>query len=147
MGLSLKERVESLTDAEVEVLALAARHFGSKQIADQLGCSAKTVDNRISRAMKRLGVSNRDSAIRLLIEAAGTPWGKSLATFSSLAVPPPPSPPRVLSRFPWPWPTEWRPENDHEFTVKLLMTLALATVMMLVVILYISTVILIDGWS
>jgi HD-GYP domain-containing protein (c-di-GMP phosphodiesterase class II) len=51
-----------LTNREVEVLRLVAMGFANKQIAAQLGLSAKTVDNHVQNVYAKIGVSARASA-------------------------------------------------------------------------------------
>lgn len=131
MGDSLKQRVESLTDRELACLRGVAEHKRTDQIAGDVGLAPKTVDAYIAKASKRLGVNDRDSAVRLLGEASRMPWGKSLTAFSGIAGPAAPASLRWLSRLPWPWPTRWRPENDHSFTSKIAMIIAIAAGMML----------------
>jgi DNA-binding CsgD family transcriptional regulator len=54
--------VSPLTDREREVVALAARGTPSKEIAEALFISVRTVNNLIQRAYVKLGVSSRAEA-------------------------------------------------------------------------------------
>lgn len=62
--------VELLTQRERECLSLVDRHFSSKQIARELGMSKNSVDTYCDRARKKLGVTDRYTAARLLRDAA-----------------------------------------------------------------------------
>lgn len=57
-----------LTDREREVMAYVAAHYRSKQIARLTGKAPKTIDAQVASACKKLGVSSRDEAVRLLID-------------------------------------------------------------------------------
>jgi HD-GYP domain-containing protein (c-di-GMP phosphodiesterase class II) len=57
-----REGPAGLTAREVEVLALLARGHQNKQIARQLGVTAKTVSNHVEHVYAKLGVSSRASA-------------------------------------------------------------------------------------
>jgi DNA-binding CsgD family transcriptional regulator len=60
-----------LTDREREVVNLAARGVPSREIADALFISVRTVNNQIQRAYVKLGVSSRsDAALALGIEVS-----------------------------------------------------------------------------
>jgi DNA-binding CsgD family transcriptional regulator len=48
-----------LTPAEREVAMLAAAGRANRDIADQLGLSVRTVENRLHRIYEKLGVSGR----------------------------------------------------------------------------------------
>ncbi|MBN9480130.1 MAG: helix-turn-helix transcriptional regulator [Bordetella sp.] len=58
--------IDHLTPRELEVLSLAARRLGDKEIAQRLTLSPRTVQNHLYRAYEKLGVSNRAEAARLL---------------------------------------------------------------------------------
>jgi DNA-binding NarL/FixJ family response regulator len=66
---------ELLTSRQREVLQLVAEGLTSKDIADRLGLSLKTIESHRAQLMKRLGVSNVPglvrSAIRLGLVSAG----------------------------------------------------------------------------
>lgn len=53
----------SLTDRELEVLALLARGENTKRIADHLALSPNTVRNHVTRLMSKLGVHSRLEAV------------------------------------------------------------------------------------
>jgi len=56
--------IHTLTGRELEVLRLACDGWSSKQLADILCCSKRTVDFHLHRIYRKLGVSNRIAAIR-----------------------------------------------------------------------------------
>jgi len=57
-----------LTPREFEVLTLAARGLASPAIGMQLGISSKTVDTYVERACRKLGASNRTTAVLRAVE-------------------------------------------------------------------------------
>ena len=59
---------QRLTERERQVLAYVAAHHQSKSIARMLGTAPKTVDAQISSACRKLGVANRNEAVRLLLQ-------------------------------------------------------------------------------
>lgn len=60
------ERCVQLSDGQLEVLRLVNRHLNSKEIASRLGISSHTVDQRVRSAIRRLGVTRRSEAARLV---------------------------------------------------------------------------------
>lgn len=65
-GLVNENTLTPLTDREREVIGLAARGTASKQIAETLFISVRTVNNLIQRAYTKLGVSSRAEAATAL---------------------------------------------------------------------------------
>jgi DNA-binding CsgD family transcriptional regulator len=61
-------RPAGLSDRECEVLALLARGLATKQIARQLGISAKTCDHHIQSVYGKAGVSSRAAATMFALE-------------------------------------------------------------------------------
>lgn len=57
-----------LTKREKEVFILLVKNRTTKEIADELGISEKTVRNHISNAMQKLGVKGRAQAVIELIK-------------------------------------------------------------------------------
>lgn len=57
-----------LTKREKEVFMLLVKNSTTKEIADELGISEKTVRNHISNAMQKLGVRGRAQAVIELIK-------------------------------------------------------------------------------
>jgi DNA-binding NarL/FixJ family response regulator len=62
-----------LTDREWEVLGLLADRLPTAAIAQRLGISEVTVRRHISSAMRKLHVSNRSSAVQILIAGDDAP--------------------------------------------------------------------------
>lgn len=56
-----------LTKREEEVFSLLVKNMTTKEIADYLDISEKTVRNHISNAMQKLGVKGRAQAVVELI--------------------------------------------------------------------------------
>ncbi len=59
---------EELTEREREVLALVARGYTNKQIADKLFVSEKTARNHVSHILEKLGLSRRSEAAAFAVE-------------------------------------------------------------------------------
>lgn len=59
-----EERVVRLTKREIEVLSLVLEGKSSKEVADALYCSKRTVDFHLARIYDKLQVSNRVQAMR-----------------------------------------------------------------------------------
>jgi two-component system, NarL family, response regulator DevR len=57
-----------LTEREREVLALVARGYTNKQIADSLYVSEKTARNHVSHILEKLGLSRRSEAAAFAVE-------------------------------------------------------------------------------
>lgn len=57
-----------LTEREREVLALVARGYTNKQIAEQLIVSEKTARNHVSHILEKLGLSRRSEAAAFAVE-------------------------------------------------------------------------------
>ncbi len=58
----------NLTPRELEMLRGAARGLGNKQIAAELGVSARTVQTHLTRVFAKLGVSSRTEAVLYAIK-------------------------------------------------------------------------------
>lgn len=158
------DQIDRLTDSQRSYLRLVFEHKSSKEIAQQLGISAHTVDKRIKEAMRVLGVRSRVEAARMLVATTSSEMDRPLGPQSpDLAFPP--SSPIVAARtvggdgehdsaiaatakpddspvrsgtsgsrrFPLPFPTAHRPENDLSilqrigWTLGLIIGLAVAT--------------------
>ena len=61
--------IARLTSGECDCLRLVLDHKPSKEIAIRLGIGPDAVDKRIKQAMRKLGVSTRVAAARLLADA------------------------------------------------------------------------------
>jgi DNA-binding CsgD family transcriptional regulator len=60
------EALDELTRREREIAALASTGLSSRQIADRLVVSVRTVDNHLQRAYRKLGISSRDELAGLV---------------------------------------------------------------------------------
>lgn len=60
-------RIDSLTDREREVMRLIAEGYTSREIAEMLGISPRTVEGHRERLMAKLGVHNKVELTRLAI--------------------------------------------------------------------------------
>jgi PAS domain S-box-containing protein len=63
------ERLGRLTSRQLEVLRLVAQGHRSREIADRLGISDKTVEVHRAQLLERLGVHSTIEALRLALEA------------------------------------------------------------------------------
>jgi DNA-binding CsgD family transcriptional regulator len=61
------EGVGSLTQRELDIARLAAERARSREIAEQLGLSVRTIDNHLARVYRKLGVSGRDELREALV--------------------------------------------------------------------------------
>ena len=59
---------EELTDREREVLALVAKGYTNKQIAEALYVTEKTARNHVSHILEKLGLSRRSEAAAYAVE-------------------------------------------------------------------------------
>ena len=59
---------EILTTREMEVFSLLVKNYTTKEIADILNISEKTVRNHISNVMQKLEVTSRTSAVIELLK-------------------------------------------------------------------------------
>ena len=57
-----------LTKREREVFELLIKNYTTKEIAEKLGISEKTVRNHISNVMQKLGVKGRSGAVIELLK-------------------------------------------------------------------------------
>jgi DNA-binding NarL/FixJ family response regulator len=57
-----------LTDRETEVLRLVAKGMGSRQIAERLSISYRTVQNHVQNTLDKLQLHNRVELARYAIE-------------------------------------------------------------------------------
>lgn len=139
--------IAKLTDAQRAYLRLVLAHQTSKEIAQQFGISAHTVDKRIKEAMRILGVSSRIEAARMLdsMPRADTdvPARQHPADATVVDVGP-----QRDRRFPLPFPTSARPENDLSllqragWMIGLIIGLAIATGILLSGLTAVSTLII-----
>jgi len=63
-------RTNPLTDRELQVLRLVAKGLSNREVSEQLGVSARTVETHLSHVYRKLGASSRtEAAIRGLKDA------------------------------------------------------------------------------
>lgn len=62
---------DELTSREWEVARRAARRQRSREIADELGLSVRTVDNHLARVFRKLGVTRREDLAAALADGSG----------------------------------------------------------------------------
>jgi DNA-binding CsgD family transcriptional regulator len=67
-GLHVPVSLDVLTDREREIAELAAVGKRSREIADQLFLSARTVDSHLSRIYRKLDISSRAALSRLVAQ-------------------------------------------------------------------------------
>jgi DNA-binding NarL/FixJ family response regulator len=72
LALLAAEEPDPLTRREREVAILAARGLTSKQIADRLGVTVRTVDNHLSHVFGKLGLTSRQQLRTLAIHRPAT---------------------------------------------------------------------------
>jgi DNA-binding CsgD family transcriptional regulator len=61
---------EELTPREREIALLAAAEMSSREIADRLVVSVRTVDNHLQRAYRKLGITRRQDLSRVLTDTS-----------------------------------------------------------------------------
>lgn len=64
-------RIERLSAGQLDCLLLVDQHLSSKEIANQLGISPHTVDQRVRQALHILGVERRSQAARIVARHRG----------------------------------------------------------------------------
>ncbi len=67
-GIQAQAPGDELTEREREVLALIARGYTNKQIAETLVVSEKTARNHVSHILEKLGLSRRSEAAAFAVE-------------------------------------------------------------------------------
>jgi DNA-binding CsgD family transcriptional regulator len=70
------ERPAGLTEREAEVMAMLARGLQTKQVAHELGISAKTAERHVQNAYGKIGVSTRAAATLFAMEHGLAAWGE-----------------------------------------------------------------------
>jgi DNA-binding CsgD family transcriptional regulator len=141
---SLREAIERLAPRELDCLRGVAQHKRSAQIAHELSLKPKTVDTYIATASRKLGVSDRGSAARMLLEYERSVSGKSPSASSGVEPAPARDPTSFLSRLPWPFPTKGRPSNDLTILQLLVAIGVAAALMMAVAAIYLSAIALLS---
>ncbi len=105
-------RLSLLTPRELECLRGVAQYKRTKDIAIELDLSPKTVDAYIASAVRKLGFTDRDSAVRALVAHNPELGGFSSSAISGVEAAIVPVAGSLLGRLPWPFPTQERPAND-----------------------------------
>jgi DNA-binding CsgD family transcriptional regulator len=67
-GLAFRDAAVPLTAREREIALLAAAGIQSKQVAERLYLSVRTVDNHLQRIYRKLGVTSRAELAATLAE-------------------------------------------------------------------------------
>ncbi len=71
LGAAAEERPRLLTDREVEVARAVSEGLTSREVAERLGRSVRTVDNHLASVYRKLGVSRRQDLAPLLDHVDG----------------------------------------------------------------------------
>jgi DNA-binding CsgD family transcriptional regulator len=69
----MRQRIESLSPRQFDILVCVARHMSSREIGQLLGLSVSTVDSHVTTALHRLGLASRREAALRMIELGFTP--------------------------------------------------------------------------
>jgi DNA-binding CsgD family transcriptional regulator len=69
-GLAMPDEPVALTKREREVASLAARGITSKDIAERLFVSVRTVDNHLGRVYEKLGIASRAELSELVADVS-----------------------------------------------------------------------------
>ena len=133
-----------LTAGELACLRGVAEHKGSKEIALDTGFSRGTVDVYLASAFKKLGASDRRTAVRVLARSYPGLLGKTELDFSSVELRSGNRLGVLVSRLPWPFPTRGRPTNDRTLTEKFVSVALAATCLMFVAAAYLAMIALIS---
>lgn len=68
----MKQRIESLSPRQFDILVCVARHLSSREIGRILGLSTSTVDSHVATALQKLGLASRREAALRMIESGFT---------------------------------------------------------------------------
>jgi DNA-binding CsgD family transcriptional regulator len=68
----MRQRIESLSPRQFDILVCVARHLSSREIGQILGLSVSTVDSHVATALQKLGLASRREAALRLIELGFT---------------------------------------------------------------------------
>ena len=133
-------RFSMLTPREIECLKGVAQHKRTKDIAADLNLSPKTVDAYIANAVRKLGLTDRDSAVRALMNSDTAVGGFSSSAISGVENDRSPAPSSWLRRLPWPFPTRERPTNDLNYPGTIVAIVIAASLMVAAMSLYILAI-------
>jgi len=132
-------RFTSLTPREIECLKGVAQHKRTKDIANDLQLSPKTVDAYIANAVRKLGYTDRDTAVRALMSSAMI-GGFSSSAFSGVENEVSTASSSWLERLPWPFPTRGRPTNDLSYPGTIVAIMIAASLMIAAMSIYILAI-------
>jgi DNA-binding CsgD family transcriptional regulator len=123
VGNNQGQYVEKLSAAQVETLQHVFAHRSSKEIARIMGVSPHTVDDRLRRAIRTLGVTSRIEAARIVAERTGDRPQPLIYQASQLVSATSPTDdghashdsgtPIAAFGIGYPFPTRGRPYNSH----------------------------------
>ena len=133
-------RFSSLTPREIECLKGVAQHKRTKDIAADLELSPKTVDAYIANAVRKLGYTDRDSAVRALMSSSAMVGGFSSSAISGVESEVSTASSSWLGRLPWPFPTRERPTNDLSYPGTIVAILIAASLMVAAMSVYILAI-------
>ena len=128
--------IEKLSAAQVETLQHVYAHRSSKEIARIMGVSPHTVDERLRRAIRILGVQSRVEAARLVAGDVASPAYQPLIYQPSELVPGRHAPDEHVAlpgrehhgafNIGYPFPTKARPTNTHGLRERILWPVLIA---------------------
>jgi len=133
-------RFTSLTPREIECLKGVAQHKRTKDIAADLQLSPKTVDAYIANAVRKLGYTDRDTAVRALMSSSAMIAGFSSSAFSGVENEVSTASSSWLERLPWPFPTRGRPTNDLSYPGTIVAIMIAASLMIAAMSIYILAI-------
>jgi len=133
-------RFTSLTPREIECLKGVAQHKRTKDIAADLQLSPKTVDAYIANAVRKLGYTDRDTAVRALMSSSAMIAGFSSSAISGVENEVSTASSSWLERLPWPFPTRGRPTNDLSYPGTIVAIMIAASLMIAAMSIYILAI-------
>ena len=133
-------RFTSLTPREIECLKGVAQHKRTKDIASDLKLSPKTVDAYIANAVRKLGYTDRDTAVRALMSSSAMIAGFSSSAISGVENEVSTASSSWLERLPWPFPTRGRPTNDLSYPGTIVAIMIAASLMIAAMSIYILAI-------
>ena len=110
--------IEKLTEGQMSCLLLVSDHLTSKEISVLLGISRHTVDQRVRRALKTLGVQRRSQAARMVISLRPEINGLSRETETHISC--------DLTTFRLPYATAKHPLNNMPIALRLFWIIVIA---------------------
>jgi DNA-binding CsgD family transcriptional regulator len=118
---------DDLTQGQIDCLLLVGQHLTSKEIASRLGMSRHTVDQRIRKAMRALGVRRRCEAARIVVGHYGPIFQWHSDSPEPLLAPAAAGHAmRSRTGIPLPFATGFRPRNEMSIALRLVWIVAIA---------------------